>query len=115
MIDLSDIKHIYIYPGKTDMRLGIFGLRKLLLEENQNIEEDALFLFCGVSRNTIKVVHCTNNSIWLYQNKLVKGKFLWPERGDKSQITKEQLKLIFLGISFVKSIENKQTKSVDFY
>ena len=35
MIDLNKIKHIYIYPGLTDMRLGIFGLRKKILETSE--------------------------------------------------------------------------------
>ena len=41
MIDLTKIEHIYIYPGLTDMRLGIFGLRKKILE-NSEIEINSL-------------------------------------------------------------------------
>ena len=32
MIELNNIEHIYIFPGLTDMRLGIFGLRKLIID-----------------------------------------------------------------------------------
>lgn len=35
MIELNKIEHIYIYPGYTDMRLGIFGLRKKILETGE--------------------------------------------------------------------------------
>ena len=40
MVDLNKIEHIDIYPGLTDMRLGIFGLRKKILETY-----DIVFLF----------------------------------------------------------------------
>ncbi len=32
MIDLSKIEQVYLYPGKTDMRLGMTGLKKLVGE-----------------------------------------------------------------------------------
>ena len=47
MVDLSGIKHIYIFPGITDMRLGIYGLRKRLLESEGEIRADSIYLFCG--------------------------------------------------------------------
>ena len=54
MIDLSKIDHIYIYPGLTDMRLGMFGLRKKILE-NSELELASLYMFCSMSRNQIKI------------------------------------------------------------
>ena len=106
MIDLNKIEHIYIYPGLTDMRLGIFGLRKKILE-NSEIEINSLYMFCSMSRNQIKIIEVTNSSTWLYQNKLIHGKFIWPLRGDKAELTTEELKLIIEGAGLIKSIENK--------
>ena len=106
MVDLTKIEHIYIYPGLTDMRLGIFGLRKKILETSE-METNALYMFCSMSRNQIKIIEATNSSTWLYQNKLIHGKFIWPTRGDRAELAKEELKLIIEGAGLIKSIENK--------
>lgn len=101
MIDLTKIEHIFIYPGLTDMRLGMFGLRKKILETSE-LEMNALYMFCSMNRNQIKIIEITNSSTWLYQNKLIHGKFIWPMKGDKAE-----LKLIIEGVGLIKSIENK--------
>ena len=106
MIDLNKIKHIYIYPGLTDMRLGIFGLRKKILETS-DLESESLYLFCSMARNQIKVIEVTPSSTWLYQNKLMHGKFIWPNKGERAELTTEELKLIIEGAGLIKSIENK--------
>lgn len=106
MIDLAKVEHIYIYPGLTDMRLGIFGLRKKILETS-DLETNSLYMFCSMSRNQIKIIEVTNSSTWLYQNKLIHGKFVWPTKGDKAELSKEELKLIIEGAGLIESIENK--------
>lgn len=106
MIDLSKIEHIYIYPGLTDMRLGIFGLRKKILETSE-LEMNSLYLFCSMSKNQIKIIEVTNTSTWLYQNKLIHGKFFWPMKGNKAEVNKEELRLIIEGAGLIKAIENK--------
>ena len=106
MIDLTKIEHIYIYPGLTDMRLGLFGLRKKILETSE-LEINTLYMFCSMNRNQIKIIEITNTSSWLYQNKLVHGKFIWPMKGDKAELSKDELKLIIEGAGLIKSIENK--------
>ena len=60
MVDLNKIEHIYIYPGLTDMRLGIFGLRKKILETSE-LETNALYMFCSMSKNQIKIIEITNS------------------------------------------------------
>ena len=106
MVDLENIGHIYIFPGLTDMRLGIFGLRKLIIETSE-LETNSLYIFCSKNRNQVKLVEVLDSSIWLYQNKLIHGKFIWPMVGEKSELTKKQLKLIIEGSGLVESIENK--------
>ena len=106
MIELSKINHIYIYPGLTDMRLGLFGLRKKILE-NSELEVNSLYMFCSMNRNQIKIIEITNSSSWLYQNKLLHGKFIWPMKGEKAELTKDELKLIIEGAGLIKAIEHK--------
>lgn len=109
MIDLKNIKHIFLYPGCTDMRLGLYGLRKLILETSE-LEEKSLYIFCGHKLNQIKIIEVEKYSTWLYQNKLNKGKFIWPQEGEKTDITKEQIKMILEGITFVQRIERQKIK-----
>lgn len=105
MIGLDNVRHIFIYPELTDMRLGIYGLRKKIIEAEGAIEMDSLYMFCSKSMNQIKVLEVGISSTWLYQNKLINGKFIWPEKGGKSEIGKEDLKLIIEGSALIKRIE----------
>lgn len=89
------------------MRLGIYGLRKRLLELEKEIEKDSIYLFCGKSKNQIKMLEVNEQSIWLYQNKLVKGKFAWPDKGNKTSLTNEQLKMILNCMKLISEIENQ--------
>lgn len=104
MIDLNRIEHIYMYPSVTDMRLGIFGLKKKIIAIESEIKVNSLYLFLGTLQNQIKIIHIDEGSTWLYQNKLNKGKFIWPSINDKTEINKEQLTYIVSGISQIKSI-----------
>lgn len=113
MVDLKNIEHIYIFPGLTDMRLGIFGLRKLI-SETSKLETNSLYIFCSKNRNQVKLIEISDSSIWLYQNKLVHGKFLWPKIGVKTELTRNQLKMIIEGSGLVDSIENKGKKTSYF-
>lgn len=111
MINLTLIKHVYLYPGKTDMRLGLTGLRKLVGE----MDEFCLYVFCGKGKNMIKVIEQTKDATWLYQKKLKRGKFSWPVEGERTLIDKNQLLWVMEGISLVNRIENKvQNNHYDF-
>ena len=52
MIDLRSAKAIYLYPGDTDMRLGIFGL----IRKIKNPVRDSAYVFCGKKRMTLKIL-----------------------------------------------------------
>ena len=107
MIDRSHIKRVSLYPGKTDMRLGITGLRKII----KDMEPRCLYVFCGTGKNMIKVIECTDDSTWLYQKKLKKGKFVWPIEGEVSLIDKRQLQWVIEGVSLINRIEGKESKN----
>lgn len=113
MIDLNNIDDIFLYPGFTDMRLGLYGLRRHIIEI-EDLNENTLYMFCGKKKNQIKIIHVDGNSVWLYQNKLLSGKFIWPEKGDKASLTKDQLRIIIQGLSLVTSIE-KGSATIDLY
>ncbi|TLQ09002.1 transposase [Marinilactibacillus psychrotolerans] len=48
LVDFTQVEHIFIVCGKTDMRRQIDGLAATITEEyDMDIYADALFLFCG--------------------------------------------------------------------
>ena len=74
------------------------------------MEINSLYMFCSMSRNQIKIIEATNSSTWLYQNKLIHGKFAWPMKGDRAELTKGELKLIVEGAGLIKAIEHRGEK-----
>jgi transposase len=106
MIELSKINHIFLYPGMTDMRLGIDGLRHKVTGE---LEENSLYVFCGKRKNMIKIIESGRDYVWLYQKRVKHGKFQWPECGETTQIDRKQLEWIITSLSLINRIES--TKS----
>jgi len=72
MVDLSKINKVFLFPGITDMRLGINGLRNNI----PDIENDCLYVFCNRTKTSIKIVKVNDYDCCLYQLKLFKGKFM---------------------------------------
>ena len=52
MVDLSKIDKVFLFPGITDMRLGINGLRNNI----PDIENDCLYVFCNKTKTSIKII-----------------------------------------------------------
>ena len=108
MVDLSKIDKVFLFPGITDMRLGINGLRNNI----PDIENDCLYVFCNKTKTSIKIIEVNDYGCWLYQRKLFKGKFMWPSEGEETAVDKEQINWIINGISLVLKIENSGQKLV---
>ena len=88
---------------------GIVGLSGLILVSYPNITDrlDNLFIFCNSTRNQIKILHFDETGIWLYQKRLNKGKFIYPDSKGDYLITKENLITILQGLNFIQKIEGK--------
>jgi len=102
MIDLARVSHVYLYPGKTDFRLGINGLRKLIARP----EPGCLYVFANRSATAIKAIETGDGCCWLYEKKIFSGRFLYPSSGARSELTKEEVTSIIEGISIVSRIES---------
>ena len=114
MIDLSLIDEIYLFTGATDFRYGLYGLSKIIMSNfnNKQIKHN-LYLFCSKSRKGIKIIEFDENGIWLYQKKLNTGKFIYPDAGNVSTISKDNLQIILNGLDFIYKIEGKLNKNFD--
>ena len=106
MIDLSNIKHIYLYPCKTDFRNGLYGLRKII----GDTEPNSIYVFANKGLTQLKIIEVEENAIWLYQKKLLRGKYIYTKEGDITLLNKEEIKLIIEGISLINKIETKGEK-----
>lgn len=101
MIDLRSAKAIYLYPGDTDMRLGIFGL----IRKIKDPVRDSAYVFCGKKRMTLKILFYQGSTIWLCQKRLFRGKFTWPSNGEVTSIDEEMLRFLVNGTDKINSIE----------
>lgn len=120
MIDLTDIKDVYLYSGFIDFRYGILGLTSVVCSSFGGIPpKDTLFLFCNKNRNQVKLLQFDDTGIWLYQKKLNNTKFVYPNTPfstqNKNKITTSELKIILSGLDFIKKIEGKLDKQITYY
>lgn len=71
---------VYIDTGYTDMRKSINGLSILVADQ---LELDPLsghlFAFCNRRRDIAKILYWDRNGFCLFQKRLEKNKFQWPE------------------------------------
>lgn len=112
MIDLKDIEGIYLYKGNTDMRMGIFGLSALaqtIIPVNDMRRR--LFIFCGKTKKSVKILELDYDGWWLYQKRLINGKYVWPKNMDENtMIDKRQLQWLLDGLSIVQKYAHKEEK-----
>ena len=112
MIDLKDVEGIYLYKGTTDMRIGMFGLAALA-QSIIPIEDmrHRLFVFCSKSKKMIKVLELDYDGWWLYQKRLINGKFIWPKSEDKNiVIDKRQFNWLLDGLSTIQKYAHKEER-----
>ncbi len=103
-INLSNID-IFIKPGPTDMRKQIKSLSVYVAEEiNGDPLSGNLYVFCGKNRKLIKALYWDRNGFCLWQKRLEKDRFPWPQdETEVKQITNKQLRMILDGIDFFKA------------
>jgi len=91
---------IYLAVGSTDMRKAINGLSILVADQ---LELDPLsghlFVFCNRRRNLVKILYWARNGFCLWQKRLEKHFFTWPEsQRQVMQIDTRQLSWLLEGL-----------------
>jgi transposase len=100
-LDFGDTK-IFIRPGTTDMRKAINGLTSMAeTAMGMSPFSGALFLFCGKTRKLIKAFYWERNGFCLWQKRLERDRFPWPdtEEGVK-ELNTEEIAMLLDGIDF---------------
>ena len=95
-------KKVILAVGKSDLRKGIDGLAAMrkLKYGLEPLEEDTLFLFCGVKRNRVKGLLWAGDRFILLYIRLVDGCFQWPRTTQEARtITTEEFKRLMDGFS----------------
>jgi len=92
----------FIRPGITDLRKAINGLTVLVQNEMKNDPfAKSLYLFCNRQRKLLKIVYWDKNGFCLWQKRLEKQKFPWPQTSEEArEIRYEQLSMLLEGIDF---------------
>ena len=107
MIDLNNIKNIYIASGYTDLRKGIDGYASIVDGKLKlNPFDNVLFLFCNRTKNKIKILHCEAGSFWLYYKRVERTKIIWPVSKVGVEITKNQVKDLLNGLRLESYLKN---------
>lgn len=84
MMTLSAHTRVFLALGSTDMRKAINGL-SMLVEGVLELDPFSghLFVFCNRRRTLLKVLYWERNGFCLWQKRLEKHRFPWPERAEE--------------------------------
>jgi transposase len=81
MFSPSEVR-VYVAVGSVDMRKNIDGLSMLVAREfNLDPFGGQLFVFGNRRRNMMKVLYWDRNGFCLWQKRLERDRFRWPESG----------------------------------
>ena len=92
---------VYLALGVTDMRKSINTL-SILVEERMggNPFSGYLFAFCNRRRDIVKVLYWDRNGFCLWEKRLEKDRFCWPESSEEvMELTHRELLWLIDGMS----------------
>lgn len=100
-IDWAEVA-VYLRPGSTDLRKQASGLSLIASEQmHRDPLSGNLFLFCNRDRRLLKAVYWDRNGFCLWQKKLERDRFPWPQDEQAvRQITGTELRMLLNGIDF---------------
>ena len=100
--DVSQVEHIYLACGYTDLRRGIDGLAQIVQQFSLDPFSNSLFLFCGRRTDRIKGLVWEGDGFLLLYKRLELGAFNWPRTKEEAlEITPEQYQYLMQGLEIV--------------
>jgi transposase len=100
MIYLPASLRVFLAPGSTDMRKAINTL-SILVEDTLRLDPFSghLFVFCNRSRTILKILYWDRNGFCLWQKRLEKHHFKWPENIEQAlEIGPRELSFMLEGL-----------------
>ena len=105
MWDYESGVKVYLAAGSTDMRKQINSL-SILVQERLELDpfSGSVFVFCNRRRSTVKALYWDRNGFCLWQKRLEKDRFRWPETGEEVlRISPRELRWLLDGLALVQS------------
>lgn len=91
---------VYLMPGYVDMRKAINGLSLLVDDEGMSAFEGSYFVFCGKTRQIIKILYWETNGFCLWQKRLERQRFNWPkDTSEVKKISSRELRWLLDGLN----------------
>lgn len=100
---------VHLATGHTDMRKAINGL-SILVQHRMALDPFAghLFAFCNRRRSMVKILYWDRNGFCLWQKRLERDKFIWPEsRRQVMDLDARQLRWLLEGLDIQQSDGHK--------
>ena len=94
---------VYLAVGTTDMRKQINGL-SILVQETMELDpfSGSVYVFCNRQRSIVKAIYWDRNGFCLWQKRLEKDRFRWPDtREEVVRISSRQLRWLLDGLELV--------------
>ncbi len=87
--------------GSTDMRKAINGLSVMVSEQMKlDLFSGHLFVFCNRQQTILKILYWDKNGFCLWQKRLEKDRFKWPQTSDEvMNITRRELSWLLDGLN----------------
>ena len=105
MLPFDSKSQVFIVLGATDMRKAVNGL-SFMVEDHLDLKlfTGNFFVFCNRGRTIIKVLYWDNNGFCLWQKRLEKHRFFWPESElEVLEFSSRQLRWLLEGLDPVQT------------
>lgn len=113
IVDVSEVKSIYICTKKVDFRKQINGLVTFIeLELGQDVIDGSLFIFVNGCKNKIKMIYYDGSGFWMLVKRMEKDKFKneFEEALKLNTLTQRQLKYLLEGLRIDETNIDKSKK-----
>lgn len=103
VVDFSNVDHVYIVCGRTDMRRGIDGLAGIVSNDyGLQVYSKSAFLFCGRRADRYKGLYWDGDGFMLLYKRIENGKLQWPRNDNEvRELDEKQIRWLLDGLSIV--------------
>jgi transposase len=101
MLGLTGATRIYLYRGAADMRRSFDGLSGMVRSHLQGDPlSGALYVFANRRRTLVKVLCWAGDGFWIWQKRLERGTFRFPEgTAASAEIDRRTLSMLLEGVT----------------
>ncbi len=106
----SSFTQVYLAVGTADMRKQT-GRLTILVQEGMQLDpfSGSVFVFCNRRRSTIKALYWDRNGFCLWQKRLERDRFRWPETKEEVlRISPRELRWLLDGLELVQGSAHRQ-------